>query len=117
MMRSGALLLCLGLAACAGGSLPGEQPAAEATPPAPGPAAAAAPETSARPAPRPNQAARAASPPPQPQPQAAPEPDRLTQARVDCWMKVEGQKGIRDIDRRTAFVDKCVTDTMKEPMR
>jgi hypothetical protein len=39
--------------------------------------------------------------------------DPLTQARADCWMKVEHEKAMRDIDRRSAFVDKCVTDTMK----
>jgi len=115
-MRVATLLLCFILAACAGGKLPGEQPAPGAAnlPPA---AAATAPDAPNPPAPRANQAARAASPPPQPQPQAAPEPDRLTQARVDCWMKVEHQKGTRDIDRRIAFVDKCVADAMKEPAR
>ena len=40
-------------------------------------------------------------------------PDILTQARADCWMKVEAQKGLRDIDRRSAFVDKCVADQLK----
>jgi len=39
--------------------------------------------------------------------------DPLTRARVDCWMKVENEKGLRDINRRIAFVDKCVADTMK----
>jgi len=115
-MRVATPLLCLILAACAGGTLPGEQPAPD-TAIAPDAAATGAPVPSNPPAPRANQAARAASPPPQPQPQATPAPDRLTQARVDCWMKVEHQKGIRDIDRRIAFVDKCVADTMKEPTR
>jgi hypothetical protein len=40
-------------------------------------------------------------------------PDILTQARAACWMKVEGQKGLRDIDRRSAFVDKCVAEQLK----
>jgi hypothetical protein len=40
-------------------------------------------------------------------------PDVLTQARVDCWMKVESQKGLRAIDQRSAFVDKCVADELK----
>jgi hypothetical protein len=39
--------------------------------------------------------------------------DPLTQARVDCWMKVESQKGLRAIDQRSAFVDKCVAEQMK----
>lgn len=117
MMRLATPLFCLILAACAGGGrLPGEQPAPGATL-APDAAAANAPAPANPPPPRVNQAARAASPPPQPQLQAAPEPDRLTQARADCWMKVEHQKGVRDIDRRIAFVDKCVADAMKEPAR
>ena len=40
-------------------------------------------------------------------------PDPLTQARVDCWMKVETQKGLRAIDQRSAFVDKCVAEQIK----
>ena len=40
-------------------------------------------------------------------------PDPLTQARVDCWMKVESQKGLRSIDQRSAFVDKCVAEQLK----
>ena len=35
------------------------------------------------------------------------------QARSTCWMKVESQKGMRNIDQRSAFVDKCVADEMK----
>jgi len=91
-MRAAMLLLCLPLAACAAGELASEQPAAEAANPP------------ARPAPQ-----AATSPPPA----AAADPVRLTQARVDCWMKVEHQKRMRDIDRRIAFVDKCVAEAMK----
>lgn len=40
-------------------------------------------------------------------------PDPLMQARVDCWMKVESQKGLRAIDQRSAFVDKCVAEQLK----
>jgi hypothetical protein len=40
-------------------------------------------------------------------------PDPLTQARVDCWMKVESQKGLRAIDQRSAFVDKCVAEQLR----
>ena len=40
-------------------------------------------------------------------------PDALTQARADCWMKVETQRGLRSIDQRTAFVDKCVAEQIK----
>jgi len=122
-MRVATLLLCLALAACAGagGKLPGEQPVPEAAiapaatsapapapTPAPAPAAAKPPTAGASPA---AQAAATRSP-------AAPsDPDILTQARVDCWMKVEHQKGLRNIDRRIAFVDKCVDDAVKAQAR
>ncbi len=116
-MRIAALLPCLLLTAClATGEQPAPQASAVAAAPAPEPAAAAA-------KPRPSgtrgggsaagggattSAARAA-------PSAAPDDrkDPLTQARVDCWMKVEHEKGVRDIDRRIAFVDKCVAEAMK----
>jgi hypothetical protein len=39
--------------------------------------------------------------------------DPLTQARADCWMKVETQKGMRGIDQRSAFVDKCVAEQIR----
>jgi hypothetical protein len=45
--------------------------------------------------------------------EAAPMVDPLTQARTGCWMKVENQKVKRNIDQRTAFVDKCVAEAMK----
>jgi hypothetical protein len=113
-MRVAMLLLCFGLAACAGSKLPGEQPAPNA-------ASAVAPETVAAPV----QNVRARSGPSSGAGggastagvRAAPEaaaPDRLTQARVDCWMKVEHEKGVRDLDRRIAFVDKCVAERIKD---
>jgi len=103
--KAAAVLLCLILPACAGGRLPGEQPAprlAEATPPAsPAPSAtSAAPARAAAPAPAEDVAS--AAPPP------GSASERAIQARADCWMKVEREKGLRDIDRRIAFVDKCV---------
>ena len=124
-MRVATLLLCLALAACAGagGKLPGERPVPEA---AIAPAATSAPAPA--PAPTPAPAPAAAKPPtagasPAAQaaatrsPAAASDPDILTQARVDCWMKVEHQKGLRNIDRRIAFVDKCVDDAVKAQAR
>jgi hypothetical protein len=116
-MRVATLLLCLTLAACAGagGKLPGEQPVPEA---AIAPAATGAPMPAPAPANAPAAGARsAARSAPAPSPAAAPGPDVLTQARVDCWMKVEHQKGLRDIDRRIAFVDKCVADAVKAQAR
>jgi hypothetical protein len=124
-MRAVALLLCLGLAACAGGKIPGEQPeplafaastqaapsqAAAAPPPivrtaAPGGARGGASTASAR-APAPSTASEDNPDAP------TPTGDPLTQARADCWMKTEKLK-MRDIDARAAFVDKCVTEVMK----
>jgi hypothetical protein len=54
----------------------------------------------------------AASRPPPPDP-TEPQNDPLTQARVDCWMKVEQQHFVRDIDKRIAFVDKCMAQATK----
>jgi len=119
-MRIVTLLVGLTLAACAGGTPPGEQPAIGAGNPLAAEAANAVPPSAPAPnpqTPRVNQAARGASAPVAPEPQEPPGPDRLTQARADCWMKVEHQKGIRDIDRRIAFVDKCVTEAMKGDAR
>lgn len=96
--------------------------AAAAPLPAPPPAAAAAPSpraagtrggggaasggaTTAARAPAP--ASRSADPD-----EPVDERDPLTRARADCWMKVEREK-IRDIDKRTTFVDKCVAQAMK----
>jgi hypothetical protein len=102
-MRIAIPLLCLGLAGCAGLALPGGQPAPDG---AAAPAAGSAPvvATGVAPARRPPAEA--------PEPEM-PHPDRLQQARVDCWARVERQGRIRDIDRRVEFVDKCVADEMK----
>jgi hypothetical protein len=111
-MRVATLLLCLLLAAC---QTTGEQPAAEAAM-APAPAASVAPSPPVARAPGSGGGARggavtAAT-------RGGGEPvevtaDSLTQARADCWMKVEGQKALRAIDQRVSFVDKCVAEQMK----
>jgi hypothetical protein len=115
-MRTATLLLCLALGACTTSLLPGAQPAPDDSAAAPAAGAAvvvsapAAPVTRASPPPAsrgPQSAAQRAAPP-----RAAPDPDALSQARVVCWMQVEQQK-LRDIDRRIAFVDKCIADAMK----
>jgi hypothetical protein len=112
-MRIATLMLCLALGGCATNLLPGlpssdggaAMPAAVAAGPPPAPPATRA---SAPPASRGPQSAAQRAAPPQP----APDPEALTQARVVCWMQVEQQK-LRDIDRRIAFVDKCIADAMK----
>jgi hypothetical protein len=104
-MRVATLPLCLMLAACAG-TLPGEQPAPGA---AAAPGATAAPAAAAKPAT--GGPATAAKPVPASPPVS--DSEFLRQARVDCWMKVEHQKGLRNIDRRILFVDKCVADAVK----
>jgi hypothetical protein len=113
-MRVLSLLPCLALAAC---MLTGEETAPEAAS-----AAAAAPASSAPASPpavrstgggggarggATTASARGGGEP------AEVRPDALTQARVDCWMKVETQKGLRAVDQRSAFVDKCVADEIK----
>jgi hypothetical protein len=108
-MRVAMLLLCLvlslALAGCAGGKFPGEQPASD---PAPAEGAASSPAAGNSSASNPPAQASTSRQEP-----VAPDSVRLTHARVDCWMKVEHQKVLRDIDRRIAFVDKCVADAMK----
>jgi hypothetical protein len=95
-MRIAALLPCLLLTACLA---TGEQPAPEASAVAAGPAGGAS--TSAA-------QATAAAPPADDSGR-----DLLAEARVDCWAKVEHEKGLRDINRRIAFVDKCIANAMK----
>jgi hypothetical protein len=117
-MRIAALLPCLLLTACLA---TGEQPAPEASAVA---AAPAAEPSAAAAKPRPSStrgggsaadggtttsATRVAPPSTDPEERK----DPLTQARVDCWMKLEHEKGVRDIDRRIVFVDKCVAEAMK----
>lgn len=40
-------------------------------------------------------------------------PDPVIQARTDCWMAVEHAKGVKGLDERIAFVDKCVAGKTK----
>ena len=101
-MRATTLLLCLLLAACAGGTLPGEQPVG----PGRSSASAFTPSVTAA---QPGVAAHADEPPP------GSSAELQQQARADCWMKVEQQKGLRgDIDKRILFVDKCVAEELKD---
>jgi hypothetical protein len=105
-MRLATLLLSLAVAGCASTS---SDDALNAASPA---AATAAPVA-------------AGNPPPASQPPVAPAAEkpaappmtvaeRLTQARVDCWMKVEQDRSTaRNIDRRIALVDKCVAERTK----
>lgn len=126
LSRALPLLLCLSFGACAGGvSLPNaELPSAAAGTPPP----AAAPQTAAAPAAPPQRSGRsttsgasggarggsitaAATAPAEP---LDPGVDPLTQARADCWVKVEANRALRgNVDQRAAFVDKCVADRMK----
>jgi len=85
-MRIAMLLFCLGLAGCAGGSWSGRTPGSE-TGSISGPSTAAA--------------ARA---------QAEAPVDAATQARADCWKRLEGQPELRGIEQRVAFVDRCVAE-------
>jgi hypothetical protein len=101
------LLLSVGLAGCAVGGFPGVPPAPEASATAAAPVSAGG-ASGARGGAS-TAAARAAADPDAPTPSA----DPVTQARADCWMKVEGQRALRGIDQRIAFVDKCVAGELK----
>ena len=112
-MRVVSLLLCLVLAGCLA---TGDQPAPNAAAPAPAAIAAAPPPP---PSPARNAAGSAGGPrggastaAARGEPEEVP-PDPVIQARTDCWMAVEHQKGLRSLDQRIAYVDKCVADQMK----
>lgn len=120
-MRALPLLLCLSLGACAGGvSLPSGDAALLDPKPAaspPPPPAATPPQRSGRTVSgstsggaRGGAVTAAARAPAEP---VDPGVDPLIQARSECWMKVETNKSLRNIDQRVAFVDKCVADRMK----
>ena len=116
-MRVVSLLLCFLLAGCLA---TGDQPAPQAAAPAPAVTAAAPPG----PPPSPSSPARssagsaggprggATTAAARGEPEEVP-PDPVIQARTDCWMAVEHQKGLRSLDQRIAYVDKCVADQMK----
>jgi hypothetical protein len=89
------LPMMLLLAACAGNALPGAQPSSNA---------GFTPSVTA--APR-GQNATSLDPP---EGSAA---ERVQQARAGCWMKVESEKNLRGIDQRIAYVDKCVSEQVK----
>jgi hypothetical protein len=101
------LLLCLG--AC--GTLPGEQPAPAISS---APTAAGSPSTARTAGGGGARGGATTAGIQAPAELVDPPPDPLTQARADCWMKVESQKGMRGIDQRIAFVDKCVANQMKD---
>ena len=101
--RVAALLLCLGLAACSGGSMFGTPPTADS---GASPARTGGVGTGAR-----GGASTASA---RGEPVEVP-PDPVTQARATCWMKVESQKQLRGIDQRIGYVDKCVAEQIKTP--
>jgi len=116
-MRVVSLLLCFLLAGCLA---TGDQPPPAASAPPAAPAAAPPPTAAAPPSPKARGAAGSSTGPRGGASTAAatgepeePSPDPVIQARTDCWMAVEHQKGLRDLDHRIAFVDKCVADKTK----
>jgi hypothetical protein len=118
-MRAIALPLFLLLSACANGTVawPVDQsePVASAAPaaaPAPAPARPSAGRHASSSGGARGGATTAAARPTEDPDAPTPTGDPLTQARADCWMKTEKMK-LRDVDARAAFVDKCVTDQMK----
>jgi hypothetical protein len=122
-LRLAALLPCLALAAClADGNQPAPQASAASPQDTPAAPAASAPPAAGAPSGRRaagggsgagGGATTAAARAPAPAVDAEDRKDPLTQARVDCWMKVEHEKNMKDVDRRIVFVDKCVAAAMK----
>ena len=112
-MRLLILPLCLALAGC----LTSPNPAPSSEQPAAAPAASdAAPATQ----PRVNQALRGSSPPPKPAP---PELDpqytaeqRLLMIRQICWSQVDKNRGLKTVEARADWVDKCIVDKRKQPL-
>jgi len=93
--RAFAVTVVAALAGCADGNVMGQlTPAGGAAAPPPAAAHAAAP----------------AAVPPAPKQTMQ---EAMQQARAECWMKTEGDKTARDIDRRVKLVEKCVDDKMK----
>src|SRR5215213_8826841 len=109
-MRIVSLLWCLVLAGCLA---TGDQSTPNAAAPAPASIAAAAPSP---PSPARSSSGSAGGPrggattaAARGEPEEVP-PDPVIQARTDCWMAVEHQKGLKGLDQRIAYVDKCVAD-------
>jgi hypothetical protein len=102
------------LVSCAGGAVNEGVPGSEPAPAAAEAAAAVTEPAPARPvrSARPGPAIRGPQPHRDDPPEVA-ERDPLTQARADCWMKVESQKTKLNIDQRAAFVDRCVSNATK----
>jgi len=91
------LLLCLPLAACAGGKLTGGDDSVSSVS-SYFPSLMSAPE---------GPSADALDPP---EGSAA---DRAQKARAQCWMQVEQEKNLRGIDQRVAYVDHCVSAQLR----
>jgi hypothetical protein len=118
-MRVVSLLLCFLLCPLLAGCLAtsDQPPAASAVPAS---TAAAPPPAPPQPSPASRRAAGSGGGPrggastaaAQGEPEEVP-PDPVIQARTDCWMAVEHQKGLKGLDQRIAFVDKCVADKTK----
>ena len=119
-MRVASLLLCLLCPLLAGCLATGDQPPAANAVPASTVSGPPASATTAAPSPPPSPTSRRAAGSgggarggaAQGEPEEVP-PDPVIQARTDCWMAVEHQKGIKGIDQRIAFIDKCVADKTK----
>jgi hypothetical protein len=101
-----AIAAALALIACARGG---------ATTPPPSAAAPDAPAQSAPPAAA-VRAAPATVQAPAPAPAPAPEPPSILDVRVECWSRIEAdRKAPRDLEKRAAYVQKCVEERMGPP--
>jgi hypothetical protein len=124
-MRVATVLLCLGLAACAGtdavidaASTPGLAAAPAAAPADP----AAAPAAQPQPAPsrrvRANPAGRNTTGPaaPEEKKREAADDGPMTREKASgqCWMRAEANSRTASIEARNEFVSKCVAETLKK---
>jgi len=94
ILRIATLLVCLMLAACAGGKMPGNSDTTSSI-------SSFLPSSFSTPA--------KLDPP---EGSSADEP--TIKARAQCWAKVEREKNLRGIDQRVAYVDRCVAAQLQQ---
>jgi hypothetical protein len=93
ILRIATLLVCLMLAACAGGKMPGTSDTTSSI-------SSFLPSSFSTPALDP--------------PEGSPADDRTVKTRAQCWAKVEHEKNLRGIDQRVGYVDRCVAAQLQQ---
>jgi ABC-type glycerol-3-phosphate transport system substrate-binding protein len=93
ILRIATLLVCLMLAACAGGKTPGSSDTTSSI-------SSFLPSSFSTPTLDP--------------PEGSSADDRTIKARAQCWAKVEHEKNLRGIDQRVGYVDRCVASQLQQ---